>query len=37
MTNTRSAAIVNFAPEKGSVEIREISVPALEKKMFYRK
>ena len=29
MTNTRSAAVVNFAPEKGSVEIREIPVPGI--------
>ena len=29
----KSAAVVNYAPEKGSVEIREIEVQSLEKKM----
>ena len=28
-TNNTSAAVVNFAPEKGSVEIREIAKPEI--------
>ncbi len=28
-TNTMSAAVVNFAPEKGSVELREIALPTI--------
>src|ERR1700690_2717798 len=28
-TNSMSAAVVNFAPEKGSVELREIALPVI--------